>query len=152
MPKQDIMARPRCGLAIFYLSEILYNIIMSIIVIFWRWYYGRAVKDVLAGWRNFVIFVSEYFSIPLLFKTLFSPWKRDITKKPRGLDFKKLFEYLTYNLISRGVGFFVRFVTILVGIIFLLLTAVAGAVFFIVWLVLPLIILGLFVMAIILIF
>ena len=121
-------------------------------MIFWRWYYGRAVKDVLAGWRNFVIFVSEYFSIPLLFKTLFSPWKRDITKKPRGLDFKKLFEYLTYNLISRGVGFFVRFVTILIGIIFLLLTAVAGAVLFIIWLVLPLIILGLFVMAIILIF
>lgn len=125
---------------------------MSLVVIFWRWYYGQAVKNILVGWRSFVIFVSEYFSIPLLFKTLLSPWKRDITKRPRGLDFKKLFECLTYNLISRGIGFFVRFFTILIGIIFLLLTAITGAVFFVIWLVLPLITLGLFIMAIILIF
>ena len=125
---------------------------ISVIVIFWRWYYGQAVKDVLKGWKNFIIFSLEYFSVPLLLKTLFAPWKRDITKKPRGLDFKKLFEYLTFNLISRGMGFFIRFFTICVGILFFLLVVILGFIFFIIWLFLPLIILGLLILALLLIF
>lgn len=125
---------------------------INVIIIFWRWYYGQAIKDVLKGWKNFIIFSLEYFSIPLLLKTLFAPWKRDITKKPRGLDFKKLFEYLTFNLISRGMGFFIRFFTICVGILFFLLVVILGFIFFIIWLFLPLIILGLFILALLLIF
>jgi len=123
---------------------------IAIIPIFWRWYYGEAVRDVLTGWKNFIIFSLEYFSIPLLFKTLFSPWKRDITKRPRGLDLQKLFEYLSFNLVSRGIGFIMRFLTILVGILFFFIIVILGALFFILWLFLPLIILGLFVCALIL--
>jgi len=124
---------------------------MAIILVFWRWYYGEAVKNVLNAWRNFIIFALNYFSIPLLLKTLFAPWKRDITRKPRGLDIKKFLDYLAFNLISRGLGFLVRLVTILVGIVFLILVAVAGAIFFALWLVLPLILLGLLIFAICLI-
>jgi len=121
-------------------------------VIFWKWYYKEAVKDILRGWKNFIIFSLEYFSIPLLLKTLFAPWKRDITRKPRGLDLKKIFEYIIFNLISRSIGFIVRFFTILAGIIFFLTVVILGAVFFIIWLFLPLIILGLFILALLLIF
>jgi hypothetical protein len=123
---------------------------MPIALVFWRWYYYEAVKDVLTAWKNFVIFAREYFSIPLLLRTLFSPWRRDITKRPKGLDIKKFFQYLAYNGISRGVGLIVRFFTILVGLIFLLLTIALGAVFFILWLVLPFVLLGLIVFALIL--
>jgi len=123
---------------------------MPIALVFWRWYYGESVKDVLTGWKNFIIFAVNYFSIPLLLKTLLAPWKRDITKRPKGLDFKKLFEYLVFNLISRGLGFLVRFATIVIGIIFLVFTIIGGAVFFILWLILPLILLGLLIFAFIL--
>lgn len=123
---------------------------MAIALVFWKWYYGEAVKNVLNAWRNFIIFALNYFSIPLLLKTLFAPWKRDITRRPRGLDIKKFFDYLTFNLISRGLGFLVRIVTILVGIIFLILTAVVGAIFFALWLVMPLVLLGLLIFAILL--
>jgi len=124
---------------------------ISVIVIFWRWYYGEAVKDVLRGWKNFIIFSAEYFSIPLLLKTLVAPWKRDITRKPRGLDFKKLFEYISFNLISRSIGFIIRFLTIGVGILFFLAVVILGAVFFIVWLFLPLIFIALLILALVLI-
>jgi hypothetical protein len=124
---------------------------MGITLVFWKWYYSEAVKNVLAAWRNFVIFALNYFSIPLLLRTLFAPWKRDITRKPRGLDIKKLFDYLAFNLISRGLGFLVRVITILVGIVFLILVAVAGAIFFVLWLVMPLVLLGLLILAICLI-
>lgn len=125
---------------------------ISIMPLFWQWYYTEAVRDVLQGWRNFIIFSLEYFSIPLLLKTIFAPWKRDITKKPRGLDFKKFFEYLVFNAISRGLGFLVRFFTIIVGILFLLLVIVIGALFFIIWLILPLMMIGLLVLGFILLF
>ena len=123
---------------------------MAIILVFWRWYYGEAIGNVLNAWRNFIIFALNYFSIPLLLKTLFAPWKRDITRKPRGLDIKKFLDYLAFNLISRGLGFLVRLVTILVGIVFLILVAVAGAIFFVLWLVMPLVLLGLLILAILL--
>lgn len=125
---------------------------VKVIAIFWKWYYGQAIKDILTGWRNFIIFSLEYFSIPLLLKTIIAPWKRDITRKPRGLDLKKLFEYITFNLISRGLGFLVRFFTICVGILFFLAVIILGAAFFILWLVLPLILGGFFILAIVLIF
>ena len=123
---------------------------MPIALVFWRWYYGEAIKDVLTGWKNYIIFSLNYFSIPLLLRTIIAPWKRDITKKPRGFDFKKIFEYITFNLISRGIGFLVRFFTIIVGIIFFFLVLVFGLIFFIVWLILPFAIIGLFILAIIL--
>lgn len=125
---------------------------LAVFVIFWRWYYIEAIRGILKGWRNFIIFSLEYFSIPLLLKTLFAPWKRDITRRPRGLDLKKLFEYISFNLISRGLGFFVRLITICVGILFFFLVIILGALFFVIWLVLPLIIIGLFVLGLILLF
>ena len=123
---------------------------MPIALVFWRWYYGEAVKDVLTGWRNYIIFSLNYFSIPLLIKTIFAPWRRDITRKPRGFDIKKFFEYIAFNSISRGIGFIVRFFTIIVGIIFFLLVIVLGAIFFVIWLLLPFLIVGLFILALIL--
>lgn len=125
---------------------------MPIAIVFLRWYYGEAVKDVLTGWRNYIIFSLHYFSIPLLLKTLFTPWKRDITRKPRGLDLKKLFEYIAFNLISRGIGFIVRFLTIVVGILFFFIVIIAGIVFFVIWLLLPFIVVGLLILAIIFLF
>ncbi|MBD3282096.1 MAG: hypothetical protein GF387_00570 [Candidatus Portnoybacteria bacterium] len=121
------------------------------VLIFLYWFYNEEVKDIIKGWKNFLIFSTEYFSIPLLLKTLFSPWKRDITKKPRGLDLKKIFEYIMYNLISRGTGFIIRFFTIIVGIFFFILTIIAGAIILILWLFLPLIILVLIALFLILI-
>lgn len=130
--------------------KICYNRSMPMAIVFWRWYYGEAVKNVLLAWKNYIIFASNYFSIPLLLRTLFAPWKRDITRKPKGLDFKKLFEYFAFNLISSGLGFLVRFVTVCVGIISLIATVIVGAIFFVFWVFLPLILVGLLIFAIIL--
>lgn len=125
---------------------------VNIIPLFWKWYYTQGAKDILSAWRNFILFALEYFSIPLLLKTLFSPWKRDITKKPRGLDLKRLFQYITYNAISRSIGFFMRFLTICAGILFLFMVFVLGAIFFVLWIFLPLILIGLFILSLVLIF
>ena len=121
---------------------------MLLIVVFWRWYYGEAVKNVLTAWRNFILFALNYFSIPLLLKTLLAPWKRDITKRPKGLDLKKFFEFIAFNLISRSIGFLLRIFMVVIGTIFLIVTIIAGAVFFALWIILPLILLGLLIFGI----
>lgn len=122
------------------------------IIIFWRWYYGEAIKNILTAWKNFIVFSLEYFSIPLLFKTLLSPWKRDITKKPRGFDIQKFFTYLAFNTISRGLGCIVRFSTIIIGIIFFFAVVIFGAAFFVLWLILPFALVGFFILALVLVF
>lgn len=121
---------------------------MPIVVVFWKWYYGEATKNVLRAWKNYVVFVTNYFSIPLLLRTLFAPWRRDITRKPRGLDFKKLFEYFAFNTISRGLGFLVRIVTIFAGIASLIFTVIFGLIFFLSWVLLPFILAGLLIFAV----
>lgn len=65
-----------------------------------------------------------YFSIDLLLKTLFYPWKRDeIDTSNLSLD--KRFQVWLMNLVSRLVGATVRMVTISLGL------AVTGATFII---------------------
>jgi len=112
-----------------------------IILRFWGWHYGRAVKGLVGIWKNFIIFVREYYSIPLLLRTLVAPWRRDITRRPRGLDIKKLFESFAFNLISRSIGFFIRSITIIIGFICLLGVIILGILALIIWLLLPVILL-----------
>lgn len=57
----------------------------------------------------------QYFSITLLLKTLFAPWKRDIkptSKMPLDMVFRTLIE----NFISRGIGFIIRAFAISIGL------------------------------------
>ena len=113
----------------------------NIILQFWKWYYSGAIKSLLNIWRNFIIFVREYYSIPLLFRTLFSPWRRDITRYKKGFSLKNFFETLSFNLISRGLGFLIRSITIFIGLICLLLVVLLGISIIILWIILPAILL-----------
>ena len=110
-----------------------------IILRFWGWYYSGAVKGLIRAWRNFIIFIREYYSIPLLLRTIFAPWKRDITRRPRGLDIKRFAEVFAFNVISRILGFLVRSVTIVIGSICLVGVIIFGAVALIIWVLLPLV-------------
>lgn len=106
------------------------------------WHYTKGVKRYLEIWRDFIWFFWNFFSIPLLLRTLFSYWHRDITRMGRGFDPKEFLQTLAFNFISRGVGAVVRLFTILFALIIEILIILFGAVFFIVWLGLPLVAVG----------
>lgn len=121
-----------------------------IVLQFWSWYYTGAVRSLIKTWRDFIIFVREYYSISLLLKTLFCPWRRDITKYGRGFSIKNFLETLSFNLISRGLGFFARIFIIILGFICLLGVIILGSLALIVWLILPVVLLFSIVMGLLL--
>lgn len=115
--------------------------ILNIPVLYLYWHYFETPKEILRIWRNFIIFFYHYFSIGLLLKTIFAPWRRDITYYGRGFDIKLYAEIIAFNLVARGVGFFIRSLVIFAGIFVEILVFFAGILIFIAWLILPVLIL-----------
>lgn len=108
------------------------------------WYYSRALIDVLSVWVNFMWFITHFFSMPLLGKTLFSPWKR-MTDDSKARTIESFFETLVMNIMSRIFGAIVRLTLITVGIGALCLGAIALCIVLIVWIFSPfLLVLSLF--------
>ncbi len=96
----------------------------------WKWYWKRV-------WFNLKRLL-HFFSLGILLKTIFSPWKRLIADDVVvGFDIAKFFENLSFNLISSVIGAIVR----LFLIIFCLATSVVYLIisvpFFIIWLIVP---------------
>ncbi|MGB9707581.1 MAG: AAA family ATPase, partial [Microgenomates group bacterium] len=71
-------------------------------------------KNLSTAIFNLYIFFPYFFSIKILAKTLFYPWKNLIyTKKAQFFSFSQILEAISFNLISRTIGFFARFSLIL---------------------------------------
>ena len=99
------------------------------------WYYKDIFKKATAIWRSVFIIIVQEFSLPTLFKTLFAPWRRDIAPPTGSID--EIFRTLLENLISRFVGFCVRFFTILTGCLALLGVFLLGVLATLIFLALP---------------
>jgi hypothetical protein len=109
------------------------------------WQFLEVPGNILKGWRNFLKFNLNYFSIPLLLKSLFSPWRRYRLPYSRGFDIGKYFETLISNLIFRILGAVMRTFLIIAGLLVEIFLIFAGAIIFLGWLILPLLLIfGLF--------
>ena len=116
-----------------------------IILQFLVWHFYDAPKGILKAFKNFLVFNFNFFSIGLLFKTLFSHWRRYKESYGRGLDIKRYFSVFVGNLISRILGALVRTVTIFVGLLAGFFIFLAAIFVFLVWLFLPILLfLGLY--------
>lgn len=114
------------------------NILTQNIISLWiSWYLYDVPKEIMTGWRNFLLFGLSFFSIPLLLKTLFSHWRRYYWQRKRGFDIGDYFSVLFSNLISRFLGAIVRSLLILIGLIFEIFIFFVGLFIFIGWFLLP---------------
>lgn len=104
------------------------------------WQFYEMPKFLLQIWKNYLMFVSNYFSIYMLLKTLFAPWRRYSWKYPRGLDLEEFFNTLISNTFSRVLGAGCRVILIVLGILAQIFVALAGLIIFIAWFLAPLII------------
>ena len=101
------------------------------------WWYGagwarqaRAIRDRLAG-------LYDYFSIDLLLKTLFSPFRQISAGRVRGSIDAQVRAWLD-QLISRVIGMVVRGIVMVIGCVTLFLAAIVGLVSLCAWPLVPL--------------
>ena len=114
------------------------NIAGQNIILLWLvWYFIETPQQILKGWKNILSFNFNYFSIPLLFKTLFSYWHQYRWYYPRGFDIGQYLEVFFSNLISRILGAIIRIFMIIFGIIIETLIFIIGIILIIIWLMMP---------------
>lgn len=114
-------------------SASLYNLLFQWL----KWEFFDMPKLMLKAWKNYLRFGLNYFSTPLLVKTLFYPWRRYKWSYPRGFDFWLYFEAFFSNLIFISIGVCIRSVLIVIGVFFEILIFFIGLFVFLSWFCLP---------------
>lgn len=110
---------------------------------FFLWYYSKGLSSMLLFPVTLFRYVTHRFHILGLLATLFSPWHRDaVSGNWVGFHPLWMLQTLAGNLISRFLGMLVRLVVIVVGLIVLFVSSVVGVVFFLSYLLAPLLLLG----------
>jgi hypothetical protein len=104
-----------------------------------RWHYGQGTKDLFVILGRFVSFVFSFFSITLLFQTLFSPWKRLRSEYQKGFHPEEFFSSLLINTIMRIVGLLIRTVVIFLGLIATILMMTISLAIALIWIFYPLV-------------
>jgi ATP-dependent Clp protease ATP-binding subunit ClpC len=106
---------------------------------FLAWHYSEGFTYYLKRWIYSLRYIEHYFSLPVLVRTLFYPWKRlESEESGPGFSVSRYFENLTFNLISRFIGACVRIILILAGLFMIAFVFIGGALGIIVWAVIPL--------------
>lgn len=113
---------------------------VAFVVDFSLWYYSRAFYGIVSVWMNLMWFVTHFFSIPLLLKTLFAPWKR-MTDSSHHAGLEDLLATIVMNIMTRIFGAIIRMCIILIGLFVLVLGVVALCVVVLSWAILPLLLL-----------
>jgi hypothetical protein len=101
------------------------------------WWYGAGWRRRTTDLREQLTATIDFFSIDLLLRTLFSPFRQISAGKvrgPIGVQMQAFFD----RLISRLIGGMVRLFMILMGIVVIIFNSVVGLILLILWGVVPL--------------
>jgi hypothetical protein len=98
---------------------------------FVRWWYGAGWLRMVRAVRDRIRRIALSFSVPLLLRTLFAPWRRIISYGGDSIADKA--KAALDNVVSRAVGFCVRLIVIVVAGISIVFTAVGGGLLIVVW-------------------
>jgi len=106
-----------------------------LLVAFVQWWYGPGWRDasdrVLTRIRNTFL----TFSVPILLRTMFQPWRRIITYP--GASLQDRMRAVLDNVVSRAVGFTVRLFALTAAAVLITIFTVLGGLLLIVWPVAP---------------
>lgn len=125
---------------------------VSILHHYLLWHYTYAFLEIFHVWTNFFWFIVNFFSIPQLFRSLFSPWKRIVEERKKSFDFEDIAGVVIIGLFSRIIGFTLRSVIIISGLFTLALLLIFLFIVYIFWLLAPAFMIGSLVYGVILMF
>lgn len=127
--------------------------IVTILIDYLLWHYSKAVVSLLVIYRNFFLFLVSFFSLPLLFRTWLSPWRRLDEGYPKDItDIEAFVSTFIVNILMRMVGFIMRTAVIFSGCLTIFILTLLLPFALALWLLLPLIIIFLFLLGVGLLF
>ena len=103
-----------------------------LLVGFLSWWYGAGWRGQLERIGRSLASVNDTFSVPLLLKTFFAPF-RQISADATGNDIASKFRAWGDRMFSRMIGAFVRFFMILFGLITMFFTLIISLIRLIIW-------------------
>lgn len=109
-------------------------------VTYFSWWYGQGM---LKFWEAILIMtekVYSFFSVKVLLRTLFAPWKRD-NYSVEMASLQTRLAIMLDNLVSRIIGFIIRFITLIMGLVVTILFFILMIIVLVIWLSLPIIVL-----------
>ncbi len=111
----------------------------NIFLIYLYWHFISIPREIILTWKNFFIFVFNFFSVSFLVKTFFSYWHKYQWEYGKNFDLKRYFNTFFSNLVSRLFGVIFRLIFIIFAFLIEIIIFFIGVVFLIFWLLLPLI-------------
>ena len=111
-----------------------YNKVMIALEIL-TWWYRQGWAQVAKNAEVRFFKVSHMFSVPILLRTLFAPWRRIVTYPGASIDAK--LRAMGDNMVSRVVGFSVRAMVLFSAGVMLAITALLAAIQLLVWPLMP---------------
>jgi hypothetical protein len=106
-----------------------------IVLAFFSWWYGRGWREAGHNLSKRINTVSRTFSVQLLLRTLFSPWRRIISYP--GANLAAHIRAWGDNLVSRVIGFFVRLIVLIAAFVSSCIIIALTLVEIVVWPLLP---------------
>lgn len=107
-----------------------------VVVGFLSWWYGSGLRrHMVLTWRG-IAMTYEYFSIGLLIRTWFAPFRQISAGSVSG-SFSVQWHAFADRTISRFVGSVMRTAMIIIGIISIIIAVIVGCLTTIAWLVIP---------------
>lgn len=105
---------------------------------FIRWWYGAGWAGTVTESRRYLGGISQNFSVGILLRTLFSPWKQLNGAGGANQSLGDRFRQSIDRLVSRFVGFMVRLFTLMAALVSLIVTLFVRLVWVMAWPLLPL--------------
>lgn len=108
---------------------------------YFYWWYTQGFLRFLKYLKSFIVILADVFSVRILVRTFFQPWKRDMSPT-KGLSLDRIIKVWGWNLIARGFGMVIKGATFLVFLVIFLILLFIEIILIITWLLYPLVILG----------
>lgn len=102
------------------------------------WWYTKGIRDFFIYLKAILLKLTDIFSVKLLLRTFFSPWKRDITSM-EGLPLNQMLQVIVFNLVSRLIGAFIKAIILFIYLIALTVFFAVALSLVLIWLLLPII-------------
>ena len=106
-----------------------------LVVAFFRWWYGPGWRDNADRLRARLLTTYLEFSVPILLRTMFSPWRRIISYGQGSIGDRV--RAAVDNIVSRFVGLGVRILALLAAVIIISLNIILGSLWLVAWPLLP---------------